>query len=357
MSKPVGSLTEFSENNSADNNPPINRPVTRAFARENNINSDDDKNLIDLSNLNMTQPTLSLETLIKLIPDFEGKKGGDIYRFLNACDFAMANVDPSLKTTLVQAIRTKLSGKAFAVTQNRVITDWIGLKTLLENTFRAQRTPGYLQLELNSTRQHPNEPVQEYATRVENLLCELCNVSVSGKSTEAAIAIREYIKDTTLTTFVEGLEPNLKQTIKARHHASLEEAINDSLEEEILLRSNRDAQRLLKDKQEKNTVSKYCSICRKTNHYTTQCKFAKTNSFPRDTGQKNYTQQTTPSASVHKVSCSFCKIKGHSIDECFKKKRADKRQAGNQPTTSGNGPRPGTSGERSVKDIRMLAQM
>ena len=95
-------------------------------------------------------------------------------------------------------------------------------------------------------------------------------------------AIRDYIKDITLTTFVDGLEPNLRQTIKVRHHASLEEAINDSLEEEKLLRSSQDTQRLLKNKQGKNMVSKYCSICRRTNHNTTQCRFAKTNSVSRD---------------------------------------------------------------------------
>lgn len=99
MSNPVGGLTEFSENNSADDKPFPNRPITRAFARENNINSDDDKILVDFGNLSMAQSTFSLETLIKLIPEFDGKKGGEnIYRFFKACDFAMRNVDPSMKT-------------------------------------------------------------------------------------------------------------------------------------------------------------------------------------------------------------------------------------------------------------------
>jgi hypothetical protein len=111
----------------------------------------------------MAQPTLSLETLIKCIPNFEGKKEGDIYQFLNACDFAMENVDPSLKTVLVQAIRTESGSKAFALTQNRIIIDWVGLKTLLKGSFCAQRTLWYL-LELNSTRQKPDKSVQDYAT-------------------------------------------------------------------------------------------------------------------------------------------------------------------------------------------------
>jgi hypothetical protein len=74
---------------------------------------------------------------------------------------------------------------------------------------------------------------------MENLLHELCNVSVVGKNVEAATTIRGYIKETILTMFIEGLEPNLRQIIKSRHHTSLEEAINYSLEEENSLNSLR----------------------------------------------------------------------------------------------------------------------
>lgn len=361
MPNPIGKPTESGKDNS-DNLP--NRPETRSTTRtkleisKNNTTSiNKAEYLIDFENQNMAEGKLSLETLIKLIPKFEGKKGGDnIYQFFNSCDFAMKNVDPSLRDVLVQAIQTKLGGKAFDVTQNRIITDWEGLKTLLESTFCAQRTPGYLQLELNSTRQKSGEPVQDYATRVENLLRELCNVSVSGKSTEAATAIRNYIKEVTLTTYVEGLEQNLKQTIKARQHTTLEDAINDSLEEEKLLKSNLDSQRLLKDKQGRNTVPRYyCSICRRTNHNTAQCRFANSNASPRDTGQKNYTQSIAPSTSIRTISCSYCKHRGHSIEECFKKRRADNRQSDKaQHPTPGNDSRPNAQGPRSVKDIKTM---
>lgn len=45
----------------------------------------------------------------------------------------------------------------------------------------------------------------------------------------------QKLQQPTLTTCVEGLKQNLRQTIKARHHTSLEEAIKDSIEEEKLL--------------------------------------------------------------------------------------------------------------------------
>jgi hypothetical protein len=59
----------------------------------------------------MAEGKLSLETLIKLIPSFEWNiEGGGIHRFLNAYDFAVRRVDLSLKSVLIQAIKTKLGG-------------------------------------------------------------------------------------------------------------------------------------------------------------------------------------------------------------------------------------------------------
>lgn len=105
-----------------------------------------------------------------MVPFFNGEDSADIYPYLSACDFVMSNVDNNIKPVLLQAIRTKLSKKAFAITQHRDVEDWAGLKHLLESNFCAKRTPGYLQLELTSTRQSQGESVHEYSTKVENLL-------------------------------------------------------------------------------------------------------------------------------------------------------------------------------------------
>lgn len=364
-------LTEVDPNFSpdiTDNNPITTPVVTRSQARTKvKISPNHIINLIDLDQSinsqtnnpfnNTTMSELSLETAIKLIPCFNGQNEEDIYSFLNACEFAVSSVKDICKPTLVKAITTKLSGKAFAVTQNREIIDWAGLKSLLETAFCAKRTPGYLQLELNSTRQKPGEAVQEYSGRVEKLFHELCNVSVNGRKPVEAEAVRSYIKETTLTSYVEGLHQNLRQIVKSKNLISLEEAIKESLEEEKLLESNRETRRLFQNnnRTNANTIQKYCSICKKNNHNTSQCRFAKENRYRQNSDQK--VKDTQPTGSIQKLSCTYCKAKGHERDDCFKKKRMEKRQTENQQNMSGNGPRPSTSGEHSVKDIRMSAQM
>jgi len=95
------------------------------------------KSLITKNKINETK--LSLETAIKFVPAFNGVNGVD-----------STDVDFAIKPVLLQAIRTKLSGIAFEITQHREIKYWKGLKFLLESNFCAIRTPGYLQLELTS---------------------------------------------------------------------------------------------------------------------------------------------------------------------------------------------------------------
>lgn len=350
--------------------PVVTRSQTRdktKFTSSDNLINNQIVNLIDLDqtihsetvNLfeSIDMSELSLETAIKLIPHFNGQNDEDIYSFLNACEFAVSCVKDTCKPILVKAITTKLSGKAFAVTRNREIVDWVGLKSLLESAFCARRTPGYLQLELNSTRQKTGESVQEYSGRVEKLFHELCNVSVTGRKPAEAEGVRSYIKETTLTSYVEGLHQNLRQIVKSKNLSSLEEAIKESLEEEKLLESNRETRRLFQNnnKSGSNNGQKYCSICKKNNHNTAQCRFAKENQSKQEGNQK--TKDTQPTGSIQKLTCTYCKAKGHERDDCFKKKKADKRQTNNQQGSSGNGPGPNTSGERSVKDIKISAQV
>lgn len=81
---------------------------------------------------------LSLETAIKLIPNFNGECDDEIYPFIEASKFAISCVKEASAPTLVRTMRTKLSGKTFKVTQNREISNWAGLKSLLEFAFCAK---------------------------------------------------------------------------------------------------------------------------------------------------------------------------------------------------------------------------
>ncbi|KAE9523814.1 hypothetical protein AGLY_015702 [Aphis glycines] len=292
---------------------PSNKPLTRLQNKTNlNLNLLDKISLIDLNDKNtILKPTnvmannqqtvLSLETAIRLVPQFNGENPQDVYPFFSACDFVIKTVDEECRPILLQAILTKLAGKAFAITQHREIKSWNSLRELLTVTYCAKRTPGYLQLELSTTRFKSGETIQEYSSRVEKLLHELCNVSTSKRTIAEAKAVHDYIKETTLTTYIEGLPDSIRNIIKSRNPSTLEDAMKESLEEEKIFLSNKETRRLLQNK------SKYCKNCQKNNHNTNECRYANRSI---DTGQNSKPKNSN----TKQETCAYCKKAGHSID-------------------------------------------
>lgn len=309
-----------------------------------------------MANNKVTQ--LSLETAINLVPKFNGESTQEIYPFLNTCSFVMKSVSEESCPILLQAIISKLSGKAYAAIQHREITSWEAIKGLLEITFCTKRTPGYLQLELSTLKHKTGETIQEYSAKIEKILHELCNVSATNRSTSDARAVHAYIKEVTLTSYIEGLPSSIRSVIKSRNYSSLEEAIKASLEEDKIYQSNKDAQRILHNKSDNNGIkNKYCKNCKRNNHDTHECRLTRRT---LDTGQRNYTRQTSSNTTTYPISCAYCKNKGHTIEECYKKKNADakktKSDTQNQPSTSGNGKGPGATAIRPVRELKATAQ-
>jgi len=331
----------------------LSRPVTRLLSQKENLIQNQFNNIMALP----TSTTLSLETAIKLIPHFNGENVQEVYPFINACNFVMQNVEETIQPVLLQVIITKLAGKAYAITQHREISTWGILRDYLEGTFCATRTPGYLQLELTTTKFQQGETIREYSTRVEKLLHELCNVSTKDKATNDAKAIHNYIKETTLTTYIEGLPSTIRGVVKSKNHPTLEEAIKDSLEEEKIYQSNKGTQRLLNHKPNNINSGKYCKNCRKTNHNTNECRYGNHNV---DTGQQSKQSKgfnNQKNQDTKQVSCIYCKKLGHTIDVCYKKKNADTRKANNnEQSNSGNDKESVKKGIRPVRELKIIAQ-
>lgn len=208
--------------------PEINNRIIRSKTRNTNRRFKSLETLISLTDLIDNNPVLkpknimannkiaqfSLETAINLVPKFNGELAQEIYPFLNTCSFVMKSVSEECRPILLLAIISKLSGKAYAAIQHREITTWEATKGLLEITFCAKRTPGYLQLELSATKYKTGETIQEYSARVEKTLHELCNVSATYRSTSDAKAVHAYINEVTLTSYIEGLPSSIRSVIK-----------------------------------------------------------------------------------------------------------------------------------------------
>lgn len=179
-----------------------------------------------------------------------------------------------------------------------------------------------------------------------------------GKSTTEAKTIRDYIKNQTLSIFVEGLRQPIKTLIKAGKPKTLEIAIKESLEEERTYKSDREAQRFFSNPKPGGR-QKYCNQCKTKTHYTENCRFNK----GAQTGRPNYapnpyvkTEAVSTSGGgdrKKKAFCNYCKRAGHDISECRNKRRHEGQ--GTSTGMSGNDGRPSVKGERTVRDLKLTS--
>lgn len=328
---------------------------THTHARNDARTTNNNTNTINTGDTSVM--ALALGEALRLIPCFDGTVPTDIFPFIGACEIAMTSVSDGCRPILLKAIKTKLRGNAYAITQYRDVEQWESLKTLLEEEFCVQRTATHVQLELNATRQREGDTVSSYSTRIQTLFHELCNASVVGKPAAEAMIIREHIKGQTLAIFIEGLRQPMKTIIKAGKPASLELAIKESLEEERVYKSDKESQRFFNNPKP-GGKTRYCSRCKTNTHQTENCRFIKgtqTGKGNQSTNTQTKTETTSQSGGERKKKsyCNFCKIPGHDITECRKKKKQEGQ--GTSTGTSGNDGRSSVKGEQTVRNLKLTA--
>ncbi|XP_063911941.1 uncharacterized protein LOC135128792 [Zophobas morio] len=219
----------------------------------------------------MSDAELSFADALRLVPEYDGQPS-HLYSFLNKCEFALNRVKPTVKSIFLEGVITKLIGRALDVVKYREINKWEELKFMLEESFGVKKTISFLQLQLNSCKQNKNEDVRAYSLRFEDIQYQLINASCLGKSDAESQAIRSYIKSLSLTVFLEGLQQPLKNIVKARQPKILEEAVQSTIEEERILKS---------DFSQRNSFNpngdKFCNFCGKRGHIMRECRMKNQN--------------------------------------------------------------------------------
>lgn len=124
--------------------------------------------------------------------------------------------------------------------------------------------------------------------------------------------------------------------------------------------SNKDAQRLIQNKQSISSTSECCKNCHKSHHNTNNCKYSKRNV---DTAQWCKPMKESDYKSHQETkqrNCVYCEKSGHTVDECFKKKNADARKSNqstqSQPSISGNG-RDWSAGIHPLRELKLIAKI
>lgn len=134
-------------------------------------------NLLELENINMA---FSLETALKMIPEFNGDRD-KLHRFITCCDIvgetAINNVE---RNQFLNVIKCKLTGPAYNIIKYQNFATWDALKLSLQNQYLEKRTIAQIQRELLSSKQNFNESIRDFANRLERLTADLNDACIAS---------------------------------------------------------------------------------------------------------------------------------------------------------------------------------
>ena len=236
-----------------------------------------------------------LSEIFSLIPEFDGDQIF-LNTFLNACNHAYRMCIEDQRLLLTLHIKNKLRGRAAQLINSRDTQTWQDIRQLLTVHFGDSRDLTSLIQDLQRIHQLQNESPLTFVSRLQthNAKMHAC-IQQQNLNPEQKEAQVQLIENMTLNTLLTGLEPKLGQIVRAGNPPDILTAS---------MRIRRELQLSYFERQ----------------------KFQKTNVVSQD---------KKPNNSFQKI-CSYCKKKGHIINECRQKQYFSNQNFQNQPMRNFN---------------------
>lgn len=259
---------------------------------------------------------LDVHVLFKFIKPFDGSRE-KLNSFISNCNNAMLLAANAQKAILFRFIQSQLEGRAETACAIKEFDNWEQLSLFLKTQFGEKKHFAHLLSDLQECRQIFNEPVNQYALKLETCLSKLLTeITLSNQSKKKAELAGKVsaMEDLALHTFLMGLTPRISNLVRCKNPTSLNEAINLAISEEKI-------QKLLYKKNNTNT-----------NNNTLPKPQRKPETFFRPSNINQVTQDSNV------PTCRYCKSLGHTIDICKKRQYNNKRFNISQPDSYKNTP-------------------
>lgn len=281
--------------------------------------------------------SVSISVTSKLIKPFNGDKRA-LREFIASCTTATNLSSDEDKPHIFEIIKCNITGNAGELVRNRELEDWPALKDYLLSTYSEKRSMGQYQLELNTTRQNPREPVTDFSGRIENLLLKMIDSLDASLTAAEKAANVKLLQNQALNAFLIGLRPELRLVVKSQKPEMLVDALSYAQAEELEQKSCNEIQTF-----QKQPSGIQCHYCKKVGHKSYECR-KKQAENPKVRFVQKQNQAARPSVSAN--TCHYCQKPGHFIAQC-RKKQYDEKQAG---PSSGSGRKPYVAGRKHLNE-------
>ncbi|CAH4026735.1 unnamed protein product [Pieris brassicae] len=234
-----------------------------------------------------TKTELELSILLKFIKPFDGSRN-KLNSFLSNCNNAYELASEYQKEILFKFILCQLEGKAETACSIKQFSNWTQLKEFLKTQFSERKHYTHLLTDLQECKQLTNEPVSQYALRIETYLSQLLTeISINhGHKNREMYGRTAAMEELALHHFQMGLSPRISNIVRCKSPKSLNEAVNIAISEE-----------------------KIQQFLFKTNSHKE--KFAKVSIHKSDPPPTSSNPKSIP-------FCKYCKNSGHTLENCRK---------------------------------------
>lgn len=269
---------------------------------------------------------ISIREVIETIPKFDGYNI-PLSQFSNACKRACNLIPRSYQQPFLKLVINKLYGRAHSAyiamsnsimyhASTKVPCETItGLMDILANTFGTNKTTDQYRGELSTVSLRPGEHILDYIDRTEELNQSV--IDSSRRNGHTGFDPQE-LNDLTIRAFCNGLPRTYKLEMRPQEYLLPADAYTAAMK--IFKDLEIEAQQFGHQTQEKTALAPYRSENRpqpnrNSGHYG--------NSGYKEHYQSGDLRKPQPTSILPKNPkfCSYCRRTGHTIDECFTKRR------------------------------------
>lgn len=322
---------------------------------------------VDGNNINQNRPPYtSLRDAAETILPFDGKNM-PVSQFVNSCMHAKNMISPSAEYGLVQMIKNKLVGPALRVALSGEYNDIESLLVVLKTRFAPVYSSSSLHGELSKVSQHPDETVVDYGSRVSMILQQLKSC-YQAESPNQTVQFLNSAESNAVRNFLTGLKGDIYTRINSRDPVTLNHAIETAIKAEADHNEHTQRMRITEglmqsircnnclgyghDTYSCSTINplaqishvqwqpKVCSYCKNSGHVRAECKTLQPQMLRRDPVMNRPPMRNMPinnrfnqpfiSSRNVGIICRYCKIPGHTLEQCRK------RQYNNQYNNANN---------------------